>query len=165
MRDAFVVFNRKWISRVTIQRNLRQQWDPLDRFVEQLGLTRQSVERRAFKRTLLRIVAAKITRVDHYPANNTRQAQTNDAPIKTRRTPAPTLPPIHPLAAVRVLAFDKDRRTRLQQVLFRRKKIIIGDEHRATHFFRSEIDQVGEVHIATKRQKRHKSGKNILFYL
>ncbi len=89
---------------------------------------------------MLGIIAAKETRIDNDAANNARQAESDDAPIETRRASPPAFPPVHPLPAIGVFPLDKNRRARLQQILFRRKKIVVGKQHRAAEFLRSKID-------------------------
>ncbi len=91
------------------------------------------------------IVAAKEARVNDYATNNTRQSETNDAPVKPWCAPAPALPPIHPLPTIGVLALDKYGRGGLEQILLGRKKVIIRHEHRPTNPLRRQIDQFSEV--------------------
>ena len=52
---------------------------------------------------MFRVVAAKVACIDHDAANDSRKAETNDAPIKPGRASPPALPSIHPLATIGVL--------------------------------------------------------------
>src|SRR4051794_3368103 len=94
----------------------------------------------AIERAMFRMVAAKEASVDHDAANDAGETETNDAPIEARRTAPAAFPSIHPLAVVRVLVGDKDRRAGFQQVLLGRKKIIARHKHRAPQPLRRQID-------------------------
>src|SRR5882724_976406 len=104
---------------------------------------------------MLRIVTAEETRIDHDAANYSGHAQTNNAPVVAGCAPPARLPTIHPFSQVGVFAFDKDGSARLKQVFLGREKLIVGNEHCAAKFFRSEINQFSKVHFATNlRDKR-----------
>src|SRR5918999_4830610 len=95
---------------------------------------RQSIECGALERTMLRVVAAKVTGVDGDAANNPGQAESNDAPVEPGRSSAAAFPTVHPFPAVGILPFDKNGRTGLQQIFLGRKKVVISEQHRSTEF-------------------------------
>ena len=92
------------------------------------------------------IVATEEACIDYDAANDAGQAETNDAPIEAGCAAAAALPAIHPLATIGVLALDKYRRTRLEQVLLGREEVVIRHQHRATNALRRQIDQISKLH-------------------
>src|SRR5678815_3731294 len=96
---------------------------------------------------MLRIIAAEETGIDHDSANYSRQAETDDAPVKSGRASPARFPAVHPLPQIGVLVFDKDRSGYLKKILFGRKEIIVGEEHSAAKPFCSEIDTVSYTHL------------------
>src|SRR5260221_9397668 len=109
MGPALFSGNRERIERVTPKLCLRQDLCLRHRLSHYLFGRRQAVDRASVKRTLLGIVAFEMTGVDHYAANHPRQAQTNDAPVKSRCAAPARLPTVHPLSEIGVFAFDEDR--------------------------------------------------------
>src|SRR5688572_20631317 len=97
-----------------------------------------------------REVAAKKTRVHGDTFYPSRRTQPNDAPIKfflePRASPPHRLPPVHPFTAFGILSFFPDRSRRLEQVFFRSKEFVIGEEHGSAEFFRGKIDEISEFH-------------------
>src|SRR5512143_3026950 len=93
------------------------------------------------------IISAKVTRIDNYATDNTGKPKSKDAPVKTWCASSPALPSVHPLTAICVFVFDKNRRGGLQEIFFRREEIIIGDQYCAADFFGCEIDEFSEIHL------------------
>src|SRR5215212_8345300 len=151
MRDSLFILDWKRVLAIAGERQLRQEWRPLDQFAGQLFLARQRGKASALERTVFRIIATKVAGVDNDTANNSGQAKPDDAPVKTGRATTPALPSIHPLAPIGILALYKNRHTRFEQVLLGRKKIIAGHEHRATKPLRGKIDQFSKVHCHSYR--------------
>src|SRR5262249_53453843 len=135
MSNPALVINRKRILRITLKRRLRQYLSPLCAFVKQLVETSLAADVTCIKRALLRIVTTKEAGVGNDSMDPARHTKTNDAPVKARATPPPRFPTIHPFPEVGILAFDKNRWCRLQQILFRCKEFIIGKERCATKSF------------------------------
>src|SRR5512132_393 len=106
---------------------------------------------------MLRIIAAEETGVDHDSANYSRQAETDDAPVKSRRASPARFPAVHTLPQIGVLVFDKDRNGCLKKILLGRKEIIVSEQHGAAKLFCSEIDQFSKVHLRfSLRDKRQR---------
>src|ERR1043165_7688190 len=114
MRDEFGVLNRKWVSAIATERHLREQRHPLNAVARQFCFRGHAGECGAVERTVFGVVAAKEAGVDYDAMNDPGQSETDDAPIEPGRSPPPCLPPIHPLAAIGVLALDKNGRPRLK---------------------------------------------------
>src|SRR6267142_3068505 len=100
------------------------------------------------------IIAAKKAGVNYHSTNDSRQAEANDAPVKTGRPPASRFPPVHPLTLVCVLAFDKNRRAIFKQLFFRRKEFVVGDKHSAADFLGSQVHKFSKVHSHTSPQDK-----------
>jgi hypothetical protein len=155
--DAFFVVDWKRIFAVAGEWHLREQWYPLDVFAGQFCVSWEAGESGAFEGAVFRVVATEVAGVDDDAAHDSWEAETNDAPIEARGAASTTLPAVHPLAAIRVLAFDKDGRARLQQVLFGREEVVVGDEHRATQPLRRQIYQFSKIHLCTQKAQRAQS--------
>src|SRR5215212_3296973 len=140
MRDSLFILDWKRVLAIAGERQLRQEWHPLDHFAGQLFLARQRGNASALDRTVFRIIATKVAGIDNDTANNSGQAKPDDAPVKNGPGTTPALRSICPLAPIGILALYKNRRTRCKQGLLGRKKIIAGHEHRATKPLRRQSD-------------------------
>ena len=81
-----------------------------------------------------------MTGIDDHAANDSRQAEANDAPVQPLGVSPARLPAIHPFAPVGVLAFNENRRRGFEQLFFRRKELVVGKQHRTTEAFGGKID-------------------------
>src|SRR5690349_21922290 len=84
--------------------------------------------------------------INHEAVNDAGQTQANDTPVESRRSPASCFPAVHPLSQVGVFTFDKDRCAWFQQILFRRKELVVGELNGAPETLGSQINQFGKVH-------------------
>ena len=82
VRDAFVVVDWERVLAVAGERHLREEWYPLDVFARQLLIGGKAGECGAFERAVFGVVAAKVGGVDDDAADDSREAETNDAPIE-----------------------------------------------------------------------------------
>src|ERR1700752_46827 len=121
---------------------------------------------------MFRVVATEEACIDEDAANDAGRTEPDDAPVKAGCTPPAAFPAIHPLATIGVLIRNKDRRTRPEQILLGRKKVIIRHEHRPTQPLRRQIDQFSKFHISHKKAQKAQKEKsdqilieNILFDL
>ena len=139
MREAAGVLDLKWILRITLQRGLREKLGP-PRFccLQPLALAcvrRRTAQIAGLERKLFRIVSLEETRVHHDAANDSRHTESDDAPVVAGSAAAPSLPSVHPFAARGVFVLDKNRGRWLKQILFRREKFVVGQEHTAAQAF------------------------------
>src|SRR5205085_6924967 len=136
---------------ISFKLRYRQNLCPLNLIARQSIDIWIAVERARFQRTLLRIIASEETRIADDALNNSGQAETNDAPVETWCATTARLPAVHPFSSVRVLAFDKDGRTRLQQVLFRREEVVVRIKNCAAQTLARQINQLRKVRHASPR--------------
>src|SRR5207245_6162290 len=87
------------------------------------------------------MVATEMVRVHGDRADHTRNAESDDAPVVACPTPAPRLPPVHPMPAVGVLAFDERAAPRFEQIFLGREELVARDERPAAHARGGEVDQ------------------------
>ena len=97
---------------------------------------------------------------DHDAAHDLRQTETNDGPVEAGRAPPPALPPVHPLAAIGVFAFDKIGVLAFKQVFLGRKKssFAIRPRHPAAPDARS-ISSVKSISHKEAQESRYKPQK------
>ena len=84
------------------------------------------------------VIAPEITRVDDESANAPREPQPDEAPVEAGRPASARLPPVHPLAAFRVLALDEDGGAGLKQILLRGEELVVGVHDRPPEPFGCE---------------------------
>ena len=73
------------------------------------------------------------------------EPQADHTPIVTRLAAATRLPAVHPFSAVGVLPFSPDRPSGLDQILARRKEIVVGGNRPSSDALRREIDELSEI--------------------
>ena len=138
-----------------LQRSLRQNLFPTRQSRRQLFLLvaiwRRSAQIASFQRKPRRIISGEEARVHHHAAHNSRQSQPHDAPIVSRGPPPPRLPPVHPLSAVCVFPFDKNRLGVLQQIFLGREKFVVGHHYAAAQPLRRQIHEFRELTHAAPR--------------
>ena len=105
------------------------------------GVARQLAR---LERAGVRVVALEVARVDDDAVDRAGKAQADQAPVVSRRAPAPRLPAVHPLAPVGVLVLAEDRPLGLDEVLLAGEELVVGGDRRAAQALRSEIRKVGE---------------------
>src|ERR1700704_4716953 len=76
-------------------------------------------------------------------ANDSAQAQLNDAPIVSRRPASSAFPSIHPFAAVGVFIGNKNSATGLEEILLLCKELIIRENRNAADPCRCKVDKTG----------------------
>src|SRR6266849_2705308 len=149
MSEPGAVFDSEWISRITLQRSFRKDLDPLCFFGAQAAFFTSVgaafAEVASFQRKSLGIVAGEKTGVHDDAANHARKAQADNAPIMPGSAATACFPAVHPFSTSGVLSFDKNRIGLLEQILFGRKKIVVGVEHTATQANGSEIGELREI--------------------
>src|SRR6202050_1465989 len=135
MRKPALAPDREDIVRIAPQRRLRTHFHPSRRRIVQplrfLLVRRLTAQIAAFERKRLRIISLEKTGVHHDATNQTRQSETNNAPIVSRGAAPPRFPSVHPLPARRVFSFDEDRLCFPQQVLLRREEFIVSQNRPA----------------------------------
>src|SRR6266566_930425 len=87
------------------------------------------------------MVATEMVGVHGDCADHTRNAESDDAPVIACPTPAPRLPPVHPMPAVGVLAFDERAAPRFEQIFLGREELVARDERPAADPRGGEVDQ------------------------
>jgi hypothetical protein len=106
-------FDCEWVAAIASQRSFRDDLDPL-RFsrAQPAFFARVRVEFAqvaAFEGESLWKVAREKTGVHYDSADDARQTQPEDAPVKAGCTAAARLPAIHPLSAISVFPLDEYR--------------------------------------------------------
>src|SRR5207237_150388 len=113
---------------------------PLNRIRHELFSCWQSLNRAGFQRTAFGIVSFEMTGINNHTTNHTGQSNPDNAPIESGRAPTTGFPAVHPLAEIGVLALDEHGDGWLQQLLFRREELVIGEQHGAAEAFGCKID-------------------------
>ena len=143
VRRGLRILDRQQVVGISLQRSARQDLAP-PRLHQ--GLDRPDSRQIAgVDRARLRIIAGEKRGMNVDPAGNAACAQPDDAPVVRVRAEvaAPArLPAIHPLAALGVFALAPDRSRRLDQVLLRRKELVVRGDDRPAEAFRGKVDQV-----------------------
>ena len=138
--------NRQQVLRVAAERRARQDLAP--RGNAQHVDARHALSVGGIDGTRGRKVSFEVGRVDVHAGHVPARAQAHDAPVVALvadvAAAAARLPPVHPLSAVGVLAFDPDRRLALDQVFLRREKLVVRGDGRTAEAFARQIHQIEE---------------------
>src|ERR1700683_5417368 len=156
MRKPALAPDREDIVRIASQRRLRTHFHPSRRRIVQplrfLLVRRLTAQIAAFEGKGLRIIFLEKTGVYHDATNQTRQRETNNAPIVSGGAPPPRFPSVHPLPARRVFSFDEDRLCFPQQVLLRREEVIVCQNRLAAQPLRRQVGKLREILHAWSRR-------------
>ena len=148
VRRGFRVVDRKQIVRVAGELRFLQRLGPLR--------ARDRVRRRIVPevRTIdcagVRIVALEERGMNVDAPHDAARAQPDDAPVMDARSAgrgvaaAACLPAVHPLPFVGVFPFDPDRRSRFDQVLFRREEVVVARDDGSAETLGGEIEELPE---------------------
>ena len=136
--------DREPIVRIAGQRSARQDLSPpriAGTVLRQPDFRRQV---RDVNRARFRVVALEMRGLDVDAAHDAGHAEPDDAPVVARLAAPAGLPPVHPLAPVGVLPFAPLRRLRPDEIVLRRKKLVVRRNHGGPEALRREIDQIEE---------------------
>jgi hypothetical protein len=84
---------------------------------------------------MFRIVTAEVAGIYDDSANDSGQAEPDDAPVVAARATSPAFPTIHPFTAIGIFTFAKDGCARFQEILLGREEIVVREQHTAAEFF------------------------------
>src|SRR5271169_62205 len=108
MRAAIWVGNGERILGVATQLGFRQQLSPSYSGALQFFGRERVAGGASFDRAMRGEISAEKTRVRDDAANNSWQAEADDAPVVAGCASAARLPAVHPFAAISVLVFDEN---------------------------------------------------------
>ena len=138
MRERVGILDVEEILAVAFELRFRHDLEPL-RFEERVGV-RLRLERARLERAVRGKIAAKVARVDEHAPNDARNAEPDDGEIVPRSSFAAAFPAVHPLTAIGIHALFPVRLRSLQQILFRREKIVRRVKHGTAEALGGEID-------------------------
>src|SRR2546428_2028907 len=138
MREGVGILDVEEILAVAFELRFRQDLQPLS-FEERVGV-RLRRERARFERAVRGEIAAKVARVDEHAPNHARNAESNDGEIVTGSSFAAAFPAIPPPSAIGVHALLPMRLRSLQQILFRREKIVSRVKHGTAETVGGEVE-------------------------
>src|ERR1700741_648089 len=111
-----------------------------------------------FQGKSLWIVAGKESSVHDDAANDSRQAEPDDAPIVAGGAAAARFPTVHPFSTRGVFSFDENGIGFLEKVFFGSKKVVVGFEHTPAEAFGGEIGELREVFHRLPRRRTCPAG-------
>src|SRR5580704_19745813 len=118
----------------------------------------RSTQIASLQRKPRRIIARKKARVHYRPAQNSRQPQPHDAPIRSRSPSPPRFPAVHPLSLGGVFPLEKNRLRALQQIFLGREKFVVRHQHAAAQPLRGQIHELRELIHTEPRCSRCPTG-------
>src|SRR6185503_13068964 len=131
--------HREQIRRVTLQRRLWKDGLPQDVVAHRVLVQGSNVHRGGVDARLFRIIPREEARVDDDTTHYSGNAELNDCPVVTGSAAASRLPPVHPLSVIGILAFSPLGSGWLDEILFRRKEIIVGRENSSAHSLGGQV--------------------------
>ena len=117
--------NFEEVVAVSTELRLWQDRRPRRSFSGEVGLRERPPSHPRVDRAMRRVVAGEKAGVHVDAADHGLASRARHAPIVSRRSPPPRLPAVHPLAASRELAGHEHGRLRLDEIRFRREKIVV----------------------------------------
>src|SRR3989454_6693375 len=141
VRSAGVTPDREVVFGVPREWRAKQELRPGAAEGAQSARGGRAGEVRRIERALRWMVAAEMIGVHGEGANHARDTEPDDAPVVSRPTAAAGFPTVHPLAALRVPAFNEHAAPRLEQVALGGEELVAREERAAAQASGREIDK------------------------
>src|SRR5436190_14514813 len=117
VRESAMVEDREEVVRVAAELG---PWKDLEPLADRVLRRERSLERAGRGK-----IPLEVARVDVDPADHAGDPEPHRAEVVSRRAPAPALPAVHPLSAVRVALRQEDGIAVLQEVLLLREELVV----------------------------------------